>query len=97
MERMKALYLCDPEKNIGCKKTRCFMNPLVETPSCCCTTDPQYAVRDSSGNPITCRDDAEYFLPCVPYRYVAQIELNFLLIKITLAVSLVSLILTILG
>lgn len=55
MER-KTMYLCDPERNAACKKTRCVHNPLAVCRACYCTTDPVYAVLDEGGTPITVPD-----------------------------------------
>ena len=49
----KVLYFCDHKKNVNCKKTICVYEGNASTGCACfCTTDPAFALRDQSGNPI---------------------------------------------
>ena len=49
----KVLYFCDHKKNVNCKKTICVYEGNASTGCACfCTTNPAFASRDQSGNPI---------------------------------------------
>lgn len=49
----KPIYFCDHKKNVYCKKTVCLFEGNASTGCACfCTTDPAFALRDQSGNPI---------------------------------------------
>ena len=50
----RPLYLCDPDKNLACKKTNCrYTHALGE---CRATLDPAMARQDSTGRPIRLPD-----------------------------------------
>ena len=44
-------YLCDPEKNTGCKKTRCTYNPKAKYRVCFLTSDAKCAHNCLDGTP----------------------------------------------
>lgn len=46
------LYLCDPEKNTACSKTRCAYNICSQNRVCRATTNPDFSVLDHCGNPV---------------------------------------------
>ena len=52
IEGQKVFYRCDPEKNTECKKRLCSLTEHRAF-GCRCTSNPDYAVRDSKGEPIT--------------------------------------------
>lgn len=41
---LKVLYLCDPEKNAGCKKTCCKHNPNADWPVCDSSSNVENAI-----------------------------------------------------
>lgn len=47
-EEKPILYVCDPNKNLKCKKTACFINGG----KCSLTQYKDYAVTDKNGNAI---------------------------------------------
>ena len=50
-------YICDPEKNTECEKTRCAYNPDARFRVCTRTNRPEFARLDFAGQP--CKDYAE--------------------------------------
>lgn len=50
------LYLCDPDKNQGCRKTACVHNPNAKYHRCEATTSPAFAKLDENGRPILLPD-----------------------------------------
>lgn len=59
MKERKVCYLCDPEKNEGCKKQFCVYNPEAEWRACFSTTDKEFARLDFAGNPVVNVDMTE--------------------------------------
>lgn len=53
----KIWYLCDPEKNVQCKKTYCAYNPNARKRKCFSTTQEEFARLDFAGRP--CENPAE--------------------------------------
>lgn len=49
---LRALYLCDPEKNHECPKINCMMNPNAALPCCYATSNPAAAALGQDGKPI---------------------------------------------
>ena len=47
----KTWYLCDPEKNTGCKKTNCAYNPKAKYRVCISTSKKEFARLDFTGQP----------------------------------------------
>lgn len=47
VRKMKKMYICNPDKNHGCKKTSCYLNGGP----CISTTEPKAAKRNSDGTP----------------------------------------------
>lgn len=50
--KIPQLYLCNPEKNVSCRKLNCIYNQESACPVCSCTKDPQFAQVDFEGQPI---------------------------------------------
>ena len=48
----KTLYVCDPTKATGCKKTGCKHNPNATYPECDRTSHVEWAALDADGRPI---------------------------------------------
>lgn len=48
----KPLFVCNPEKNKECKRTRCLYNEHAMERRCNCTVDEGCALRDGDGKPI---------------------------------------------
>ena len=53
----KVLYLCDPEKNVQCKKTYCIYNPDAKWRCCNMTSEKEYARLDLKGQPCIAPED----------------------------------------
>lgn len=49
---LRALYLCNPEKNHECPKINCMMNPNAAPPCCYATSNPAAAALGQDGKPI---------------------------------------------
>ena len=49
---LKIWYLCDPAKNVECRKHACVHNPDSKAQLCDRTSRIQYAVLDGEGKPI---------------------------------------------
>ena len=47
---MITFYRCDPDKNSECSKKSCVNKKKVFP--CKCTSNPDFAMKDKSGNPI---------------------------------------------
>lgn len=45
-------YVCDPMKNMGCKKRSCVHNPEAAFWTCWATSNPAFAVLDENGVPM---------------------------------------------
>ena len=46
------MYLCDPHKNVLCKKSTCIHNPGAQFPQCYRTSKAGFAMLDEDGQPI---------------------------------------------
>lgn len=49
---IKEWYLCDPSKNINCKKDMCYQNEKNKFEKCQATSNPDYAFKTFDGKPI---------------------------------------------
>lgn len=49
------VYFCDPGVNELCAKTGCFLRGGP----CCCTTDPECAMKNQNGTPIECLQEED--------------------------------------
>ena len=52
MREEKTWYVCDPMKNLGCKKRSCVHNPEAIVWACDRTANPAFAVLDENGEPM---------------------------------------------
>lgn len=52
IDEKRHLYKCDPDLNRKCTKTGCIYNPNAIHWTCDATTNIDYALRDSNGEPI---------------------------------------------
>ena len=59
----KTWYVCDPMKNLGCKKRSCVHNPEAIVWACWATSNPAFAVLDESGEPMKADVKAGLKLP----------------------------------
>lgn len=59
----KKWYLCDPMKNMSCKKKSCVHRPDAEVWACFSTLNEQAAVLDERGKPIEVTDLNQLALP----------------------------------
>lgn len=48
----KLMYICDPEKNTGCKKTMCKANHPNHLCICDRTSNAAFAILDENGEPV---------------------------------------------
>lgn len=58
----KTWYVCNPMKNTECKKSGCVYNPHAKFKSCARTSNPDFALLDKSGKPITAAERDDYRL-----------------------------------
>lgn len=52
LEAKKELYLCDPNKNVECRKTSCKYDTNAKWHECDCTTKKEFAMLDEHDEPI---------------------------------------------
>lgn len=52
LEKVSAMYVCDPSKNEKCRKTNCF----IMGGECHCTLDKHFARTNKSGEPVRYAD-----------------------------------------
>ena len=61
--RGRTWYVCDPVKNLGCKKRTCVHNPEAKVWACDRTGNPAFAVLDENGEPMRIGAKSELKLP----------------------------------
>lgn len=75
------LYICDPEKNVGCPKSSCIHNPNAKYHGCESVLDSRFAMLDRKGRPIVNRRAMRVIYPPLWHKIAKEIRYGFYCVR----------------